>query len=120
VKAEPQTRAHAKAMRRALTYAETILWARLKGRQLGAQFRKQHPIGPYIADFACPQLCIVVEADGETHSTLAERQHDARRAEFIEQQGWTILRFWNGEIRDNTEGVLENIREALWIAGHPA
>lgn len=105
-------------MRRELTYPETILWARLKGRKLGWQFRRQLPIGPYIADFACTQANLLIEADGETHTSDDALEYDRRRTEFLAQEGWTILRFWNREIIDNTEGVLDVIREALYVAQH--
>jgi very-short-patch-repair endonuclease len=76
-------------------------------------FRNQHPIGPYIADFACVQLKLVVEVDGETHSSVLERRHDARRTAFIESGGWSILRFWNSEVYENLEGVVRVIEDQM-------
>jgi very-short-patch-repair endonuclease len=114
LKANPTTRRRAQALRRELTKAERILWSKLKGRQLaGWMFRVQHPIGPYIADFACVQLRFVVEVDGETHSSVLERQHDNRRTAFIEGEGWSILRVWNSEVYKNLEGVLRAIEDQL-------
>jgi very-short-patch-repair endonuclease len=114
MRGKPQTRQHAKAMRRKMTRAETILWTRLKGRQLhGFQFRRQLVIGPYIADFACEQRRLVIEVDGATHSTPVERVHDEVRRRFIEGQGWVIRRFWNGDIYENEDGVVASILDYL-------
>jgi primosomal protein N' (replication factor Y) len=93
------------------TDAERRLWRVLRNRQLeGCKFRRQHPIGPYVADFACTRHQLVVEADGGQH---AGNPDDIRRTEWLESQGWRVLRFWNNEILDNTEGVLGRIQEAL-------
>jgi len=104
----------ARELRRRFTDAERILWSRLKGRQLQSwQFRAQHPVEPYILDFACVPLKLAVELDGETHSTLDERAHDERRRMFLEERGWTLLRFWNSEVYKNLEGVLSTISDRL-------
>jgi very-short-patch-repair endonuclease len=114
MKADPKTRARAKALRRELTDAERILWSRIKERKLrGWQFRVQHPYSPYIPDFVCAPLRLVIEVDGETHSSDDEREHDERRRKFLEEHGWTILRFWNHEIYTNLSGVLETILARL-------
>jgi very-short-patch-repair endonuclease len=114
MKADPITRSRAKTLRRDLTDAERILWTRIKGRALmGWQFRVQHPIGPYIADFACVRMRLAVEVDGATHATAAERAHDARRTAYLEAQGWTVMRFWNSDIYDNLDGVLRAISDCL-------
>jgi very-short-patch-repair endonuclease len=114
MKATPETRTYARTLRRSLTRAETILWTRLRRRQiLGMQVRRQLPIGPYIADFACPAAHLVIEVDGATHSTDAERAHDERRRVFIEAQGWSIIRFWNEEVYANEDGVIATIMDAV-------
>jgi very-short-patch-repair endonuclease len=114
VKAKPETRARAKALRAEFTDAERILWSKLKGRQLGGwQFRVQHPIGPYIADLACVPLHLVIEVDGATHSNDEERAHDERRRVYLERAGWTLLRFWNSDVYKNLAGVLEVIEGML-------
>ena len=114
MKADSTTRYRAQKLRRELTAAEIIMWARLKSRRvLGCQFRCQHPIGPYIADFACVRLKLVVEVDGETHSTDQERRHDARRTAFLEADGWSVIRFWNHEVKSNTDGVVSTIADRL-------
>ena len=77
----------------------------------GAKFRRQVPIGPFIADFLCKELSIIVEADGGQHSD--QEAYDARRTAWLESQGYRVLRFWNNEVLENIEGVLEVIQGAL-------
>ncbi len=114
MKAAAQTRQRAKTLRRDLTKAERILWSRLKGRRLdGWQFRTQHPVEPYILDFACVKARLAVEVDGETHSTASERAHDARRRAKLAGEGWTVLRFWNFEVYRNPDGVMRLIGESM-------
>lgn len=93
-----------------MTRCETILWTRLQDNQLmGLHFRKQHPVGPYIADFACVKARLLVEVDGETHWREHERARDARRTAFLESEGWTVLRVRNDEVYRNEQGVVETI-----------
>ncbi len=97
-----------------MTEVETILWSKLQKDQLGGhRFLRQHPIGPYFADFACRKAGLVIELDGATHSTPEEIAHDARRTAFMEHEGWEVIRFWNHEIRSNLNGVLETIQRRL-------
>jgi very-short-patch-repair endonuclease len=101
----------ATALRRNTTYAERGLWAALRGRRLeGFEFRRQHPIGRFIVDFACTKHRLVIEADGGRHH---ENPSDARRTAWLEGQGWRVLRFWNNDILANTEGVVSTILQAL-------
>ena len=94
-----------------MTEAETRLWSRLRGRQLeGAKFVRQHPIGPFVADFACREATLVIELDGGQH---AENAVDVERTRLIEAFGYTVLRFWNNDVVGNTEGALAEIRTAL-------
>jgi primosomal protein N' (replication factor Y) len=83
------------------------LWARLRRDALGWHFRRQHAIGAYVADFACIAARVVVELDGGQH---AENQGDARRDGELTAGGWTVLRFWNTEVVENLDGVVEKIR----------
>ena len=93
--------------------AERRLWARLRNHQLGNfRFRRQHSIGPYVADFASIEAMLVIECDGEQHGFDDARLHDAKRTAFMESEGWTVLRFWNLEIYNNMDGVLETILDA--------
>jgi very-short-patch-repair endonuclease len=92
----------ARTLRATMTDAERRLWSVLRSRRLqGYKFRRQRPIGPFIADFACIEHRLVVEADGGQH---LEGEYDARRTAWLEARGWRVLRFWNNEILANTEG----------------
>ncbi|MCC7046862.1 MAG: endonuclease domain-containing protein [Alphaproteobacteria bacterium] len=96
-------------MRALPTDAERRLWSKLRYGQLGGlKFRRQAPIGAYIADFVCFPIQLIIEVDGGQHAT-AERR-DAARTAWLELQGFRVLRFWNNEVLSNTEGVLETIR----------
>ncbi len=99
----------AKGLRKNSTDAERLLWHRLKGRQLdGLKFRRQEQLGRFIADFVCYEKRLIVEADGSQHAL--EREKDEERTDWLNSQGFTVLRFWNHEILTNIEGVLESIR----------
>ena len=103
----------ARKLRRTMTDAEHRLWARLRNRQVeGAKFVTQFPIGPHVADFACRDSRLVIELDGGQH---AESPTDAARTALIEAHGYTVIRFWNNDVLANTDGVLEEIRQALLI-----
>ena len=109
----------ARHLRRETTPQERILWGQLRGRRLnGAKFRKQMWLAGYIADFACPEARLVVEADGSQHGDNAE--YDAARTRAFAHLGWRTLRFWNNEIEENLEGVLTVIANALPSPSHPA
>ena len=104
----------ARALRRSMTSAEVILWQRLRRRQLADfRFRRQVPVGPYIADFACMERNLIVEVDGATHSEPEEVAHDERRTAFLEAEGWQVCRVWNSDVYENLAGVLDMIRAKL-------
>jgi very-short-patch-repair endonuclease len=109
-----KTLSRARALRRRLTGAETILWSRLRRDVQGLRFRRQHPIGPYIADFACVPARLVVEVDGATHSTQAELSYDARRDHFLRAEGWYVLRLLNSDVYAALDDVLDNICSVAW------
>ena len=101
----------ARTLRRDMTDAERRLWAALRHRRLRAlKFRRQHPIGPFIVDFACIEHRLIVEADGGQH---ADNEDDARRTMWLENRGWRVLRFWNNDIPTNPEGVQEAILQVI-------
>jgi very-short-patch-repair endonuclease len=109
---ELKARNLAKTLRRSLTKAEAVLWSRLKGKGLnGHHIRRQHPIGPYVADFACAEARLVIEVDGATHMNAGERAHDAKRTSFLESEGWHVMRVWNNDVYENRDGVLRAIDE---------
>lgn len=93
-----------------MTNAELIVWLRLRRNAIhGQHFRRQHPIPPYVVDFACLAPRLVIEIDGATHSSDEGIRYDERREAFLRGRGFTVLRFWNREIYDNLDGVLEKI-----------
>ena len=102
---DPRLREFATDMRSAPTMPETVLWKRLRGSQLGFKFRRQTVIGPYIVDFFCPAVGLVVELDGRTHDGEA----DVRRDAVLLAKDLTVLRFANAEISANIEQVLRTI-----------
>jgi very-short-patch-repair endonuclease len=104
----------ARRLRSTMTRAEVVLWSRLRRNTLGCQFRRQHPIGPYIADFACAELELVIEVDGDSHAQPGAQTYDNSRTRFMEAQGWTVERFWNPEIVTNIDGVVERISDLVW------
>ena len=113
----PDTLDKAQSLRRQLTDAERKLWSVLRNRQLaGAKFRRQQPIGPFIADFVCQEHRLIVEADGGQH---ADYGGDDPRSAFLEGKGYRLLRFWNNDILGNVDGVAEVIAMAV-SSPHPA
>ena len=100
---------HAKRLRRQATDAEKRLWYNLRNRQLGGfKFRKQETIGRCIADFACVECRLIVEADGGQHNDEADQERTA----YLNDLGWGVVRFWNNDILQQTDGVLEVILRA--------
>lgn len=100
----------ARALRKQMTPEERMLWKRLARNQLGVAFRRQEPMRPYIADFVCFEKRLMIELDGSQH---ASSEHDKARDAYFEERGYKTLRFWNWEVRNNMQGVLEVIRRAL-------
>ncbi|HNB53752.1 MAG TPA: endonuclease domain-containing protein [Anaerolineales bacterium] len=106
-RSNPKTKHHAIELRKPLTPAEQKLWTLIRNDQLGVNFRRQHAIGPYIADFCSPKVKLVIELDGSQH---AEQQtYDAERTEFLKTQGYKVIRFWNKEVMKDIESVLQTI-----------
>ena len=102
----------ARRLRREQTEAEKKLWARLRTRQLGGfKFRRQFVIGPFITDFCCFEQRLVVELDGGQHADHYDA--DRRRSDFLLSRGYRVLRFWDNEVMENLDAVLERIGEAL-------
>ena len=109
----------ARELRKEMTSAEKTLWSRLRGKQLGIKFRKQHPIGPYITDFYARDVELIVEVDGDTHFTPEAKSYDTVRTDYLSQLGLTVLRFTNLEILQQLDGVLEQINHAIQTV-HPS
>ena len=101
------SRNQAKSLRANMTEAERRLWYHLRAHRFaGMKFRRQAPVGPYIVDFASLKKNLIVEVDGSQH---ADSESDRRSTQWLEDQGFRILRFWNNEVLSNTGGVLEAI-----------
>jgi len=112
--ADSTTFSKAKRLRKPLTRAENLLWQALRNRQLnGFKFRRQHPAGPYIADFFCAAAMIVVEVDGTFHDLPEAKEHDDKRRQFFSDNGVKVIRFRNEAVMINLPGVLEEIRLIL-------
>ena len=102
----------ARDLRKNMTDAERKLWHYLRLRQVaGHKFRRQVPIGPYVADFACLKALIVIEVDGGQHSEA--RANDSVRDDFLRGQGFRVLRFWNNEVLANMDGVWRRITSEI-------
>jgi very-short-patch-repair endonuclease len=103
----------ARKLRREQTDAEMKLWSCIRNRQIdGWKFNRQVPSGHYVLDFFCFEASLVIEVDGSQH--VEERaEHDRIRTAYLEQQGLTVLRFWNSDVLENMDGVLEHIYLAL-------
>jgi very-short-patch-repair endonuclease len=100
----------ARALRNRPTDAEQILWKHLRLKQIeGFKFRRQQPIDNYVVDFVCLEKRIVIEVDGGQHAT--HNEEDIVRDTYLRQHGFDVLRFWNNEVIQNINGVLEVIRE---------
>ena len=99
-------------MRKNPTDAERVLWTHLRKRRIhGYRFRRQHPIPPFIADFACPQLRLVIEVDGSQHDV--NRSADQYRSRKLADAGYRVIRFWNTDVLHDTDTVLDAISNAV-------
>ena len=106
-------------LRRNATPAEKELWWHLRRKLVlnGTHFRRQVPIGPYIADFCCHAHRLVIELDGGQHSGDAETARDLRRDRYMREHGYRVLRFWNAQVFTEADSVVDTIAAAL--AGPP-
>jgi very-short-patch-repair endonuclease len=103
-----KTRQRARELRQQMTPAEVVLWDRLRSRRLGGyKFRRQHPIGPYIADFYCAMRRLVVEVDGKVH--IGQAEADEQRSQRMADYGYRVLRVSNQEIESDLESVMNRI-----------
>ncbi|PIR38909.1 MAG: isoleucine--tRNA ligase [Alphaproteobacteria bacterium CG11_big_fil_rev_8_21_14_0_20_39_49] len=102
----------ARELRKESTKEEAKLWKYLSGKQLdGFRFRRQQPIYKYIVDFFCPAANLIIELDGSQH--VEQKEYDDKRTAFLESKGYQVLRFWNNEVNENIEGVVEKILDVL-------
>lgn len=104
----------AQALRKNETEAEKILWERIRNNQLkGYKFRRQHPIGLFIADFYCHQLKLIIEIDGEYHNLPEQIEKDLERTRILESNGLQLIRFTNEEVQENLENVIAKITSKI-------
>jgi very-short-patch-repair endonuclease len=99
--------ARGRALRRDATRAEQRLWGVVRNRQVeGAKFRRQHPVGRFVVDFACVEVRVVLEVDGGQHADCGA---DVARSAWLAAQGWVVVRFWNDDVVERLDGVAERI-----------
>ena len=104
----PIQRSNSRRLRKNMTDAELALWQQLRLRQVhGLKFRRQYPIGPYIADFACLSIKLIIEVDGSQHAD--QKNADIQRDQNLHKAGFKVLRFWDTEVLQETESVMEFI-----------
>ena len=104
-------------LRQKMTLPEKILWQFLRGSTFaGLRFRRQHPIGRYIADFCCPAKKLIIELDGEYHAN--NRQEDKDRQDFLQEHGFRVLRFANEHVFDRIEWILQTVADELSLDWH--
>ncbi|MBM3516143.1 MAG: endonuclease domain-containing protein [Alphaproteobacteria bacterium] len=101
----------AKRLRKQQTDAEKLLWSKIRNRLLAnAKFRRQWPIGNLVAEFVCVEAKLIVELDGGQH---AESKHDSTRTSILEKLGYRVVRYWNNDVMQNIDGVLESLLKHL-------
>lgn len=115
----PEQIRRARQLRADMTDAERLLWSKLSRGQLdGWRFRRQAPVGPYFADFLCMEARLIIEVDGGQHLE-AQALHDAQRDQWLRAQSFRVLRFWNDQVLNESENVVEAVRGALTPPPNP-
>ena len=108
----PKIFGRAKQLHRNMTEPEAKLWARLRAHRMGdVHFRNQHAVGGYVVDFCAPRKKLIIELDGSQY--LEQEDYDADRAAFLESKGYHVLRFWNSDVMNNIDSVLNMIWDTL-------
>ena len=111
---EGMLRDRARGMRKGASRSEEVVWSLVRGRQIhGAKFRRQHPIPPYVADFACVEAKLIVEVDGPSHDDPQQAAYDETRTETLLKAGWSVLRIRDDDVLTNPQSVAETILNAL-------
>ena len=109
------THEFARKLRREQTEVERKLWYALRDRRFhGIKFRRQQPVGSYVADFICFEAKLIIELDGSQHAFPENAEVERIRTAFLEKEGFRVLRFWNLELLTNFDGVMETIRRAVF------
>jgi very-short-patch-repair endonuclease len=108
----PKGYENARRLRKETTPAEKKLWAYLRQmRDDGVRFRRQHAVGSFITDFCAPRKKLIIELDGSHH--LDQEDYDRERTTFLESRGYKVIRFWNNDVMNNIEDVMQAIHQAL-------
>jgi very-short-patch-repair endonuclease len=117
-----EMRQKARSLRLHATKAESLLWYELRElRNLGLKFRRQAPIGPYIVDFLCPSVRLIVEVDGDLHETAAGKRHDANRDSYLKSLGYTVRRIDEPDVMHSAWHVAQAVKEeAENLLGDPS
>ena len=106
-------------LRHESTPAEQILWRYLRGRRMkGLKFRRQHPVGRFILDFYCEDLKLAIEVDGGGHNEAEQEAYDLARTQALNDLGIQVIRFWNDDVLERTDLVLEEIRHVICEIGN--
>ncbi|WP_333831109.1 endonuclease domain-containing protein [Acinetobacter schindleri] len=109
-KLDPQLLIFAKSMRYTATDAENLMWQMLRAKRfMNLKFRRQHVIKPYIVDFYCHEIGLVIELDGSQHGTGYVIEYDAERTKFLEALDLTVVRYWNHDVLGRTDVILEHL-----------
>lgn len=117
VRDSERARVRARTLRATSTDAERLLWSRLRDRRFGgSRFRRQHPIGPFFADFACVEAKLIIEVDGGQHYEADVQRSDATRSHELQCRGYDVLRFSNREVLGEVDGVLTRV--LAWLRMH--
>ena len=110
----------ARNLRREQTKAESIFWNAVRNRQFfDLKWRRQVPVDRYIADFLCESKKLIIELDGGQHATDDARRYDEKRSQILQQYGYHVIRFWNDEILNNLNGVLDSLANELGVLNSP-
>lgn len=117
--ASSQIFGRAKSLRNHQTFAETLLWSKLRNNQLGVKFRRQHPISNFVVDFYCHQCKLVIEVDGNVHLDKTVKIEDQTKEESLLEMGLYVLRFTNHSVINQIEEVLDQIRLKLFELQNP-
>lgn len=113
-KTPPSGRAQlARSFRRRATKGESLLWGWLRSRGLGVKFRRQVPVGPYIVDFLSLEVKLIVEVDGSHHGKGQTRERDQQRDQFLQSEGYEVVRFWDRDILSSMEECLQHLGERI-------
>lgn len=117
-----EMRQKAKSLRLNATKAESLLWYELRDfAKLGLKFRRQSPIGPYIVDFVCPSVKLIVEVDGDLHETEAGKRHDANRDAYLRSLGYIVMRIDEPDVINNAWHVGQGVKERVEsLPGNPS